>query len=88
MKLPSALDKILGRGPDDTAVAAAFARCFSSADGATVLEHLHRHCFFRPLDPKTDADTLRFVEGQRQLVLWICHMTAKAKSNPQRRETK
>lgn len=81
------LDKFLGRAPTDSAVAAAFARCFATDDGKRVLDALMRHCFARTTDPKLDDASLRFLEGQRQLVLWITQMIAKSHSNPSQNKT-
>ena len=66
-----------GRNPVDAdRIARAFARCFATDDGRQVLEHLHRQALFRVTDPGLPHDQLRFIEGQRQLVLWICQMAA------------
>lgn len=64
------------RARDD--IAKAFARCFRTHDGQIVLEQLHQQTLFRITDPMTSQDNLRFLEGQRQLVLWICQMIATA----------
>ncbi|MDB5477731.1 MAG: hypothetical protein JWM96_226 [Alphaproteobacteria bacterium] len=65
------------RESDD--LARAFARCFQEHDGQVVLEYLHQHVFFRSTDPaQTDAQ-LRFAEGQRQLLLFICQLIAKGR---------
>jgi hypothetical protein len=57
----------------------AFARCFNTKDGKTVLEYLHTHTLFRITDPLLSDDQLRFIEGQRQLVLFICQTISKSK---------
>ena len=58
--------------------ARSFARCFQSEDGQFVLEHLHNHVLFRLTDPKLNSKELRFLEGQRQLVLYIAQLTNKS----------
>jgi hypothetical protein len=58
--------------------ARAFARCFRTSDGKMVLEHLHNHVLFRVTDPTTSPDQLRFLEGQRQLVLYLCQLSNKS----------
>lgn len=76
-----ALRKFLfGRIPSDD-VMKAYARCFSGRDGQLVLEHLHQITLFRVTDPTMDPDALRQLEGQRQLVLFMCQQIAKAKQN-------
>jgi hypothetical protein len=76
----TALRKFLfGRMPADD-VARAYARCFGSRDGQLVLEHLHHITVFRVTDPVMDNKALRQLEGQRQLVLFICQQLAKAKT--------
>ena len=83
MNQPSALKKFLGKSRDTDSVSRAFARCFQSADGQIVLEHLHQQTLFRVIDPMMPGDHIRFLEGQRQLVLWMCQMIAKGKTaNP------
>lgn len=52
------------------------ARCFQSEDGKFVLDYLHRHILFRQTQPDISADELRFLEGQRQLVLSLCALAA------------
>lgn len=80
MQVDSALKKFLGKTRPQETVARAFARCFGSPDGKIVLEHLHQQTLCRVTDPVTAADNLRFLEGQRQLVLWIVQMIAKGHS--------
>ena len=52
-------------------LAAAYARCFATADGRRVLAHLHRQAFGRILGPEASEALLRHAEGQRQLVAGI-----------------
>ena len=58
-------------------IAKAYARCFNSRDGQTVLEHLHHVVLFRVTDPQLEPQALRQLEGQRQLVLYMCQQMAK-----------
>ena len=76
----SALKKfaVKSRAPDD--MARTFARCFKTLDGQVVLDQLHAQTLFRVTDPHTDGANLRFLEGQRQLTLWICQMIAKGQN--------
>jgi hypothetical protein len=53
--------------PDAEAVARAFARCFSGADGQIALDHLRRVTFERVLAPEAGEAALRDLEGQRRL---------------------
>lgn len=82
----SALRRFSSKPANPDALAQKFARCFNTEDGKAVLEHLHQHTFFRVIDPMMPEQNLRFVEGQRQLVLWLCQMIAKGK-NPHTTET-
>ena len=76
----SALRKFLfGRLPPDD-VSKAYARCFAGKDGQLVLEHLHQITVFRVTDPALHTAALRQLEGQRQLVLFVCQQIAKAKT--------
>lgn len=79
-----ALKRFLGKSRESEALARAYARCFNTPDGQIVLEHLQHHSLCRVIDPNMPQSHLRFVEGQRQLVLFICQMIAKAStpSNP------
>ncbi|HEY1096103.1 MAG TPA: hypothetical protein VGF14_02580 [Alphaproteobacteria bacterium] len=76
-----ALGKFLnGPLPKDD-LARAYARCFNSRDGQMVLEHLHQITVFRITDPLIDPAALRQLEGQRQLVLFVCQQMAKGQKN-------
>lgn len=50
-----------------TAIATAFARCFATADGQRVLDHLRRQTRNRTLGPDAPDTALRHLEGQRAL---------------------
>jgi len=58
----------------------AYARCFSSADGKRVLEHLRAITLERAFGPDVLADTLRHVEGQRQLVSFMAALTDRGRT--------
>ena len=49
----------------------AYARCFAGPDGQKVLTHLRALTLDRALGPDVNAQTLRHMEGQRQLVTYI-----------------
>ena len=55
--------------------ARAFVRCFRTDDGKIVLEHLHNQFLFRLSDSNISEEQLRFIEGQRQLVLYIAQLS-------------
>lgn len=58
--------------PDaDRDLRVAYARCFSGPDGEKVLAHLRALTLERAFGPDTPAQTLRHIEGQRQLVAYI-----------------
>ena len=82
MSVQTALKKFLGKTRAPDAVARSFARCFQSPDGQIVLEHLHQQTLCRVTDPVTPHDQLRFLEGQRQLILWLFQMIAKGTNPP------
>lgn len=52
----------------------AFARCFASAEGRSVLEHLRRVVLERRLAPNASDAELRHLEGQRYAVAYIVAM--------------
>ncbi|MCW8915044.1 MAG: hypothetical protein OQK24_04230 [Magnetovibrio sp.] len=52
----------------------AYARCFSSEQGKQVISHLRAMTLDRALGPNVSAETLRHIEGQRQLVSYICQL--------------
>lgn len=74
----SALKKFTDRPRPPEQIANTMQRCFSTMDGKKALDILHQHTLFRVVDPTTSHEQLRFLEGQRQLVLWICQMIAKS----------
>lgn len=53
---------------EEDATRVAFARTFSSAAGRQVLAHLRAKTIERQLPPEASVPSLRFLEGQRQLV--------------------
>lgn len=57
----------------------AYARCFSSAEGEQVLKHLRAITLERAMGPGVPSDTLRHIEGQRQLVSYIAALTARGR---------
>ena len=74
----SALKRFSDKQRKGEDIARAFARCFATDDGQIVLAHLHDHVLFRMTDPNIPARQLRFLEGQRQLVLFICQTISKS----------
>ena len=48
-----------------------YARCFATASGRVVLEHLHRITIERTLGPNSSDNELRWAEAQRALVRQI-----------------
>lgn len=70
--------------PNDESIAVAFARCFSSADGRRVLDHLRSLTIERRLPVDVSEAALRHIEGQRHLVASIHALVAAGrKPNPQ-----
>ncbi|MEI6558956.1 MAG: hypothetical protein WCO00_11165 [Rhodospirillaceae bacterium] len=63
-------------------LAAAFARCFTGADGARVLQHLRVVTLERSLGPDAPDTALRHLEGQRQLVQAINALVARGRAGP------
>lgn len=55
----------------DREIAAAFARCFATPDGARVLETLRAMTLERALGPEAGDAALRHLEGQRRMVVTI-----------------
>ena len=49
----------------------AYARCFAGPDGEKVINHLRAITLDRSFGPDVSAQTLRHMEGQRQLVSYI-----------------
>ena len=56
---------------DGEDAAAAFARCFATADGQRVLAELRRVAFGRMFGPEASEAALRHAEGQKQLLAFI-----------------
>jgi hypothetical protein len=70
-------------GPDEArrlAVARAFARTFSGADGELALAHLKSLTLDRALGPDSPDQHLRGLEGQRQLVCHILSLVERGRS--------
>lgn len=57
----------------------AYAQCFSTQDGERVLTHLRAITLDRAFGPAVSADTLRHIEGQRQLVSYIASLTQRGR---------
>lgn len=58
----------------------AYARCFSTQEGERVLKHLRAMTLERVLGPGVPAETLRHIEGQRQLVSYIAALTERGRT--------
>lgn len=61
-------------------LARAYARCFSSRDGETVLAHLEGLTRRRALGPAAQDAALRHLEGQRQLVALIAALAERGRA--------
>lgn len=72
----TALVTRLRPSPKPDQAARIFTRLFQSDDGQFVLHYLHRHIMFRQTAPDITAHELRFLEGQRQLILMICALSS------------
>ncbi|MFZ1413936.1 MAG: hypothetical protein WAS73_05070 [Defluviicoccus sp.] len=85
----SGAEKHVSDGAGDAELATVFARCFLSADGRQVLNHLRQLTVERALGPQASEALLRYVEGQRQLVLYVEALVAKGAGGPlnRKRET-
>ena len=62
----------------DAELARAFARCFRGSHGQCVLRHLRALTLNRALGPESPDSLLRYVEGQRRLVVYICALVERA----------
>ena len=79
-----------GASPDDVAaahqadseLARAFGSCFRGSHGSRVLRHLRALTLDRALGPESPDTLLRYVEGQRQLVAYICALVERANQGP------
>ncbi len=58
----------------------AYARCFSSEQGKQVIAHLRAMTMDRALGPNVSSEMLRHIEGQRQLVSYICQLIERGRS--------
>lgn len=58
----------------------AFARCFSSPDGARVLAHLRAMTIERAVGPDVSDAQLRHLEGQRQLIAYVLALIERGKA--------
>lgn len=67
---------------DTSAIAATFARCFSTPDGERVLDHLRHVTLSRAHGPDASDAVLRHHEGQRQLVLVILSLVGQGRAAP------
>ena len=76
----------LSSGAGEAVLATVFARCFVTADGRQVLDHLRRLTVERALGPQASEALLRYVEGQRQVVLYIDALVAKGAGGPHNRK--
>ncbi|TVR97363.1 MAG: hypothetical protein EA406_09890 [Rhodospirillales bacterium] len=69
-------------GPE---LARAFARCFRTDDGETVLCHLRGLTVERAVGPDVSDQALRFLEGQRQLVNYVTNLVKRGHGGPRGR---
>jgi hypothetical protein len=66
----------------DAELVRAFASCFRGSHGSRVLKHLRALTLERVLGPESHDNLLRYVEGQRQLVVYICTLVERANRWP------
>lgn len=66
----------------DAELARAFAGCFRGSHGSRVIRHLRALTLERVLGPESPDNLLRYVEGQRQLVAYICTLVERANRWP------
>ena len=66
----------------DAELARAFAGCFRGSHGQRVLRHLRALTLNRVLGPESPDSLLRYLEGQRQLVFYICTLVEQANRWP------
>jgi hypothetical protein len=57
-----------------------FARCFATADGRQVLDHLRAMTTERVMGPDASDAVLRHLEGQRHLVATIAGLIARGRA--------
>ncbi len=81
--LPAADDEASGQAREEGRedVAMTYARCFRTAEGQRVLEHLRRLTLDRTVGPATPNEVLRHLEGQRALVAHILSLVARGNLN-------
>ena len=65
---------------DDMALC--YAKCFGSAEGKRVLQHLRTITINRTLGPSVPDSHLRHIEGQRQLVSYVAALVQRGRQNP------
>ncbi|MBL4615895.1 MAG: hypothetical protein JKY27_13640, partial [Magnetovibrio sp.] len=63
----------------ERALRQAYARCFSTVEGERVLKHLRSITLERALGPGAPTQTLRHIEGQRQLVSYIAALSERGR---------
>jgi hypothetical protein len=75
-------DDVAAEEESDAELARAFAGCFRGSHGRRVLRHLRALTLERVLGPESPDTLLRYVEGQRQLVAYICTLVERANRWP------
>lgn len=75
-------DDVAAAHEADTELAQAFSSCFRGSHGSRVLRHLRTLTLGRVLGPESPDTLLRYVEGQRQLVAYICALVERANGGP------
>jgi hypothetical protein len=75
-------DDVAAAHEADTELARAFGSCFRGSHGSRVLKHLRTLTLDRVLGPESPDTLLRYVEGQRQLVAYICTLVERANRGP------
>lgn len=63
-------------------IAICFSRIFGTATGRTALRHLRLMTIERTLSPSASDASLRHLEGQRQLVSYICALVERGRTAP------
>ncbi len=81
---PAEAPRIHAFEPDSThaALAVDCAQCFGTAAGQRILGHLRSITVNRTLGPAAPDALLRYVEGQRQLVSYICALVERGRTSP------
>ena len=75
-------DKVAAAHEAESELVRAFGGCFRGSHGSLVLRHLRSLTLDRALGPDSPDTLLRYVEGQRQLVAYICALAARAHRAP------